>query len=104
MKIQISYICNEKLENKDLKDKKYLEVRDLCHYTRESRGAVHSICNLKYWIKNLTIMDRTMNIILSHFIIEELVVEFKKQFTCLGENTKKIHNLYRSNGKRNYRN
>ena len=53
MKIQISYICNEKLENKDLKDKKYLEVRDLCHYTRESRGAVHSICNSKYSIPKL---------------------------------------------------
>ena len=24
-----------------------------------------------------------------HFIIKELVVEFKKQFTCLGENTEK---------------
>ena len=27
------YICKEKLQNKDLKDKKYRKVRDHCHYT-----------------------------------------------------------------------
>ena len=37
------------------------------------------------------------------FIIKELVEEFNKQFTSLGENTKK-HNLYSSSRKRNYAN
>ena len=30
---EICYICNEKLENIYLKDKKYRKIRDLCHYT-----------------------------------------------------------------------
>ena len=32
---------------KNLKDKKYREVRDHCHYAGEYGGAAHSICNLK---------------------------------------------------------
>ena len=45
---KICYICKEEFENKYMKDKKYLKVRDHCHYTGEYRGAVHRICNLKY--------------------------------------------------------
>ena len=41
------YICKEKFVEKYLKDKKYFKVRDNCHYTGNSRGAAHSICNLK---------------------------------------------------------
>ena len=54
---------------KYLKDKKYRKVRDHCHYTGEYRGAVHSICNLKYKVPKkilqFFIMDQTMIIILS---------------------------------------
>ena len=32
---KICYICNEKFENKYLKDKNYSKVRDQCHYTGE---------------------------------------------------------------------
>ena len=39
------YICNEKIENKYLKDKKYRKVRDHCHYRGEYGGAAQSICN-----------------------------------------------------------
>ena len=45
---KICYICKEKFENKHMKHKKYRKVRDHCHYTCEYRGAMHSICNLKY--------------------------------------------------------
>ena len=44
---RICYICQEKFENKYLKDKKYCMVRDHFNYTRENRGAVHSICTPK---------------------------------------------------------
>ena len=35
-------------ENKYLKNKKYVKVRDHSRYTWECRGAAHSICNVKY--------------------------------------------------------
>ena len=39
-----------------------------------------------------------------HFVITELAEKLKKQFTSLGENAKKIHNLYSFNKKRSYKN
>ena len=43
-------ICNncKKSEDKYIKCKKYFKFRDHCHYTSEYKGAVYSICNLKY--------------------------------------------------------
>ena len=49
--VKICYICKtkkKKIENKYLKNKKYLRVRNHCHYTGKYKGAVHSICNLKH--------------------------------------------------------
>ena len=81
MKMQKSVILV--IGNKYLKDKKYLKVRHQCHYTGEYRGAAHSICDLKYSVpKKIPIaFDNESNY--------ELVEEFQKQFTCLGENTEK---------------
>ena len=88
-----------------MKDKKYHKVRDHCHYTGEYRGAAHSICNLKYSIpKNISIAFHNGSNYNYHFIIKELAKELKKQFTCLGENAEKIHNLHSSNRKRSYKN
>ena len=84
---KIYYICKEKFENKYLKDKKYRKVRDHCHFTGEYRGAAHSICNSRYSVpKRIFIVFHNYDY---HFIIKELAEEFKKQFTCLGENTEK---------------
>ena len=73
-----------------MKDKKYRKVRGHCHYAGEYRGAAHSICNLKYSVlkKTPTPFHNGSNYCY-HFIIKELAEEFKKQFTCLGENTEK---------------
>ena len=80
---QICYICKEKFENKYLKEKKYHKVRDHWHYTGEYR-----VCNLKYSVpKNICIVLHNGSNLDYHFIIKKLVEEFKKQFTCLGENT-----------------
>ena len=38
---KICYICKEKFENKNLKDKKYRKVRDHCHHTGKYRGTAH---------------------------------------------------------------
>ena len=50
----------------------------------------HSICNLKYGVlkKVPTVFHNGSNYDY-HFIIKELAGQFKKQFTCLGENTEK---------------
>ena len=73
-----------------MKDKKYRKVRDHCHYTGEYRGTVHTICNLKYSVpKKIPIVFRNGSNYDYNFIIKELAEEFKKQFSCLGENTEK---------------
>ena len=46
----------------------------------------NSICNLKYSVSK--VFNKGLNYDY-HFIKKELAKEFKKQFTCLGENTEK---------------
>ena len=83
---KICYICKEKFKNKYLRDKKYRNVRDHCDYTREYRGAAHSICNLKYSVpQKIPIAFHNGSNYDYHFIIKELAEEFKKQYTCSGE-------------------
>ena len=68
----------------------YHKVRDHCHYTGKYRGAVHSICNLKYNIPNkIPVVFHNGSNYDYNFIIRELAEEFKKQFTCLGKNSEK---------------
>ena len=62
-----------------MKDRKYHKVRDHCHYTGEYRGAVHSICNLKYSIpKKSPIVFHSRSNDDYHFIMKKLAEEFKK--------------------------
>ena len=75
--------------------KKTLKI-DICkieinrHYTGEYRGAVYSICNLKNSVpKKIPIVFHNGSNYDYHLIIKELAEEFKKQFTCLGENAQK---------------
>ena len=79
-----------KFENKYAKDKKYCKNRDHCHYAGEYRGAADSVCNLEYSVpKKIPVAFHNGSNYDYHFIIKELAEEFKKQFTCLGENTDK---------------
>ena len=73
-----------------MEDKKYCLVRDHCHFTGEYRGAAHGICNSKYSVpkKNHIAFHNESNYDY-HAIIKESAEEFKKQFTCLAENTEK---------------
>ena len=87
---KICYIFKETFANEYLKDKKYRKIRDHCYHTGEYRGAANSICNLKYSIpKNIPIAFYNGSNYDYHFIIKQLSEEFKKQFTCLRENTEK---------------
>ena len=55
-----------------------------------SKKTTHSICNLKYRVPKKIPMDfHNRSNYDYHFIIKELAEKFKKQFTCLGENTDK---------------
>ena len=87
---KICYIYKEKFENKYLKDTKYRKDRDNCHYTGEYKGAGQSICYSKDSVpKKIPIVFHNGSNYDYHFIMKELAEEFKKQFTCLGENTEK---------------
>ena len=87
---KICYICQEKLENKYSKDKKYRKIRDHCHYTGEYRGAVHSVCNLKDIVPKRIPIDFHNGSNYDYlFVIKELGEKFKKQFICLEESTEK---------------
>ena len=70
--------------------KLYQKVRDHCHYTGKFRGAAHSICNLNYKVpQEIPVKIHNGSKYDYHFIIRKLAEEFKGQFECLGENTKK---------------
>ena len=63
---------------------------DHCHYTGKYRGAAHNIRNLRYKVpKEIPVVFHNGSTYDYHFIIKELVKEFKGNFECLGENTEK---------------
>ena len=83
---KVCYICKKEFDNNDNNKK----VRDHCRYTGKYRGAVHKICNLRYKIpKEIPVVFHDGSTYDYHFIIKELVKEFKCNFECLGENTEK---------------
>ena len=72
-----------------MKGKKNHKVRDHCRSTGEYRG-FNSRCKLKSSVpKKVSVIFHNGSNYNYYFIIKELVEEFKKQFTCLGENTGK---------------
>ena len=79
---KICYICKEKFQYKYLKDKKHHKVRDHCHYTGEYRGAVHSICNLKYSVP-IAFYDGSSSIVIegarTHSFFKCILKKQKKQ-------------------------
>ena len=83
---KVCYICKKEFDNND-NDKK---VRDHGNYTGKYRSAAHNICNLRYKIpKEIPVVFHNGSTYDYHFIIKELVKEFKGNFECLRENTEK---------------
>ena len=86
-KQKICYIGKKEFNNNE---KKNYKIRDHCHYTGKYRGASHNICNLRYKVcKEIPIVLHNGSTYDYHFIIKELVTEFKGNFECFGENTDK---------------
>ena len=85
------HICKEKFcmdkDDKNCKSKR--KVKDHCHYTGKFRGAVHSKCNLSYKVpKDIPIIIQNTSYD-THFIINQLVEEFKGELNCIGVNMEK---------------
>ena len=87
------YVCEKELcynKNEKMKFQLYKKFRDHCHYTRKFRGAAHSICNLNYKVpQEISVKVHNGSKYDYDFIIKELAEQFKGEFECLGENTKK---------------
>ena len=84
---KVFYICEKEF---DTIDKKNYKVRNHCHYTGKYRGAAHNVCNLRDKVlKEIPVVFHNGSTYDYHFIIKELVKEFKGNFDCLGENTVK---------------
>ena len=72
-----------------------IKVRGYWNYTCEYKGALCSICNLKYSIsKKISVKFHNGSNYNQHFIVKDLVEESERQFACLEENTEKEHNLF----------
>ena len=73
-------------------DKLSQKVKDHCHYTTKVSGAAHSNCNLQYKVpKKIPVVFHNGSTFDYHFIIKQLVANFKGQFECFGQNAKKIY-------------
>ena len=62
------------------------KVKDHCHYKGKFRGAAHSKCNLNYQVQKeipVIIHNFTYD---THFIINQLAIEFKGELNCTGDN------------------
>ena len=96
---KVCYVFSKQFQNKYLKDEKYCKVRYRCHYRVEYRGAVDSVCNLKYSVpKKIPLVFHNESNYDYNFIIRvEITVHlFRRKYW-------KKHNLYSSNRKRRYK-
>ena len=72
------------------KRKNIVDIEFIVNIKEKYRAAAYSICNLKYNVpKKIPIVFHNGSSYDDNFCIKELPEEFKKQFACLGENTKK---------------
>ena len=90
-KQEIFYIWKEKF-CLDKDDKSYVnrkKVKDHCHDTGKFRGPAHSICNIKYKVpKEIPIIVHNASYD-THFILNQLAIEFKGELNCIGDNMEK---------------
>ena len=87
---KISHICKEKLEN-IWKTKNIVKLEIIAII--QGNIEVLQLANVIWNIVHLKIVFHNGSNCDYHFIIQELVEKFTKQFTCLGENTEKCINF-----------
>ena len=92
---EIFYIYKEKFcVDKD--DKDYInrkKVKDHCNYIGKFRGAVHGKCNLIKFNK-IIIHNASYD---THFIINQLAIEFKGELNRIGDNVEKYITFFCTN-------
>ena len=87
---RVCYICRKYFLKKLAEDINHRKVGDHCHYSGKYRGAVHSICNLKFHVPNeIPVVFHNDSKYNNHFIIKNLANEFEGQFECIDENNEK---------------
>ena len=70
--------------------KNFIKVRDHDHYTGDSRGAAHSICNLRYSTQvDIPVVFHNGSNYDFNLIITELAKEFRSEMRCIPLNTNK---------------
>ena len=70
-------------------DKNKKKVRDHCHQTGKFREAAYSKCNLRYKeFKEIPVIIHNGGYD-THFIINQLAIEFKGELNCIGDNMEK---------------
>ena len=101
---KVCYFCGKRILKRLSKSLNYWKVRDHCHYIGLYRGAVHSICNLKFNVPNKTpvVLHNCSNYDY-HFIMKELANNFRENLNIFGK-YRKVQNIFRSNRKRSYKN
>ena len=88
---EICYICKEKfcLDKNDENYANRKNIKNHCNNTGKFRGPAHSICNLKYEApKEIPIIIHNVTYD-THFIINQLAIEFKSELNCIGDNIEK---------------
>ena len=86
-KQKVCHICKKGGFRDDDKNKK--KVRDHCQNTGKFRGSAHNKCNLRYNEHKeipVIIHNATYD---THFIINQLAIEFKGEINCIGDNMEK---------------
>ena len=78
--------CIDKDDKDNINRKK---VKDHCHITGKFRGPSHSICNLNYKVqKEIPVIIHNASYD-THFILNQLAIEFKGEPNCIGDNMEK---------------
>ena len=89
---EICYICKEKF-CLDKDDRNYInrkKVKDHCRNAGKFRRPTHSICSLKYKVLKETLIIIIHNASYdTHFMLNQLAIEFKDELNGIGDNMEK---------------